>query len=293
MENVNARGIYTDLMREFIRRGVTPYIVIPGERRSGKPEEVFESAGAHILRVKTLNIQKTNYLEKGIGTLLLESQYMRAIKRHWEDVKFDLCMYSTPPITFNKVIAWQKKLGVPTYMLLKDIFPQNAVDLGMLSKKNPIYWLFRRKEHMLYKLSDRIGCMSPANCEFVIKHNPGVNPKKVELCPNSIEVKPSNTLKGERNVPSGECQVQSSDILTQYGIPSDRPLFIYGGNLGKPQGIDFLIEVLNRVKNREDLHICIVGSGTEQKKLQLWYDPTQPNPTQICDTNECFAKSSL
>ena len=32
IEDVNARGIYTDLMREFIRKGVTPYVVIPGER---------------------------------------------------------------------------------------------------------------------------------------------------------------------------------------------------------------------------------------------------------------------
>ena len=66
-------------MREFIRKGVTPYVVIPGERRYGKPEEVFESFGVHILRVKTLNIQKSNFIEKGIGTLLLESQYMAAI----------------------------------------------------------------------------------------------------------------------------------------------------------------------------------------------------------------------
>ena len=57
IEDVNARGIYTDLMREFIRKGVTPYVVIPGERRYGKPEEVFESFGVLILRVKTLNIQ--------------------------------------------------------------------------------------------------------------------------------------------------------------------------------------------------------------------------------------------
>ena len=132
IKDITARGIYTDLMREFVRRGHEPYIVCPVERRFHLPEQVIECDGAKILHVKTLNIQKTNVVEKGIGTLLLERQYMSAIKRHWGDVQFDLCLYSTPPITFNKVIAWQKSKGVRTYLLLKDIFPQNAVDLGMM-----------------------------------------------------------------------------------------------------------------------------------------------------------------
>lgn len=268
IEDINARGIYTDLMREFIRKGVTPYIVIPGERRYGKPEEVFESFGARILRVKTLNIQKSNFIEKGISTLLLESQYMAAIKRHWKGVRFDLCMYSTPPITFNKIIAWQKKQGVPTYLLLKDIFPQNAVDLGLFSKKSPIYWFFRWKEKKLYTLSDRIGCMSPANVRFVLEHNPNLKSKKIEICPNSIELRKEVSIKDKL-------------ILTKYGIPTSKLLFIYGGNLGKPQGIDFLIQLLNELKDREDLHVCVVGSGTEGKKLHNWYERVNPKSVTL------------
>ena len=268
IEDVNARGIYTDLMREFIRKGVTPYVVIPGERRYGKPEEVFESFGVHILRVKTLNIQKPNFIEKGIGTLLLESQYMAAIKRYWKGVKFDLCMYSTPPITFNKIIAWQKKQGVPTYLLLKDIFPQNAVDLGLFSKKSPIYWFFRWKEKRLYALSDRIGCMSPANVRFVLEHNSNLKSEKIEICPNSIELRKEVFMKDK-------------SILAKYGIPTGKLLFIYGGNLGKPQGIDFLIQLLNELKDREDLHVCVVGSGTEGKKLYNWFERVNPKSVTL------------
>ena len=80
------------------------YIVSPYERRFHQPTGVMENDGARILKVKTLNIQKTNIVEKGIGTLLLESQYLHAINKYWRDVKFDLILYSTPPITFNKEI---------------------------------------------------------------------------------------------------------------------------------------------------------------------------------------------
>lgn len=100
------------------------------------------------MKVKTLNIQKTNLIEKGVGTLLLEYQYQQAIHTYWKDVKFDLILYSTPPITFNKVIASLKiRYGAKTYLLLKDIFPQNAVDLGCFQRAVCFTGYFVRKKN--------------------------------------------------------------------------------------------------------------------------------------------------
>lgn len=73
--------------------------------------------------------------------------------------------------------------------MLKDIFPQNAVDLGMLSKSGArklIYNLFRKKEEKLYIISDYIGCMSNANVDYIVKNNPYLSEKTIEVCPNSI-----------------------------------------------------------------------------------------------------------
>ena len=128
ISDISERGIYTDLIREFIRNGHSLYIVVPIERRFHQVTGLKESDGANILKVKTLNIQKTNLIEKGVGTLLLEYQYRWGIERFWKDVKFDLILYSTPPITFNKVIASLKeRYKAKTYLLLKDIFPQNVL----------------------------------------------------------------------------------------------------------------------------------------------------------------------
>lgn len=59
-------------MREFIRRCEIPDIVIPGERQSGELEAVFESVGAFVLWVKTLNILKTNFIENDVALFLLK-----------------------------------------------------------------------------------------------------------------------------------------------------------------------------------------------------------------------------
>ena len=63
--DINARGIYTDLLREFIHHGHRCYIVTPKERSTGEPTSVTDFPGGKILGVKTLNIQKTNIVEKG------------------------------------------------------------------------------------------------------------------------------------------------------------------------------------------------------------------------------------
>lgn len=264
--DISERGIYTDLMREFIREKHSVYIVVTVERRFHEPTGLKESGGAKILRVKTLNIQKTNLIEKGIGTLLLEYQYRQAIEKFWKDIQFDLILYSTPPITFNKVISSLKtRCKAKTYLLLKDIFPQNAVDLEMFSRKSLFYKFFRRKEERLYRLSDYIGCMSSANVKYLLKHNPFIPVDKVEICPNSIELKEAGGKEPDKKA-----------LLDKLNIPEGKLLFIYGGNLGRPQGIDFLMDVMAYNERRDDTYFIVVGSGTEYAKVKQWFDVNTP-----------------
>ena len=132
---IESHALYPDLLREFRRHGHTVYSVSSYEKRTGKQTELIEENGAYSLHVKIGNITKCGMVEKGISTLLIEGQYLRAIKKYLSDVKFDLVMYSTPPITLVKVIEFIKKRdGAKSYLLLKDIFPQNAVDIGIMKK---------------------------------------------------------------------------------------------------------------------------------------------------------------
>ena len=271
VSDIEERGIYQDLMRKFRDEGHNVYIVTPYERRMGKDTCLVESNGVHILNVKTLNIQKTNIVEKGIGTLLLESQYKAAIKKYLGGVRFDLITYSTPPITFTNVVRYLKKHNPQsvTYLQLKDIFPQNAVDIGMMTKtgiKGLLYKFFRNKEKKLYAASDYIGCMSPANVDFLLNHNSEVSADRVEVAPNSVD------LNVDVNLDEGQEKAERYYIRKKYDLPTDIPVIIYGGNLGKPQGISFLIECLEANKRRMDCYFFVVGSGTEYPRLEAWYN---------------------
>lgn len=265
IQNIHSRGIYADLMRKFRDEGHNVYIVTPYERQFGLSTLLTEIDGVHILGVKTLNVQKTNVIEKGIGTILLERQFKNAIQKYLHGISFDLILYSTPPITFTRVVKMLKRKNQQafSYLLLKDIFPQNAIDLGLFSKNSIFYWYFRKKERSLYENSDYIGCMSPANVEYVLKHNDFVSIDQVEVAPNSIELLENSVV------------VCKSRIREKYNLPIDKPIFIYGGNLGKPQGIDFFIQCLDANSRRTDCHFVIVGNGTEFHKIDAWYKKTK------------------
>ena len=270
VQSLSAHGIYEDLLREFAANGHQVYIASPAERRLGEKTHLIHQDNCTILRVQIGNVQKTNLIEKGISTVLLESQFIQALKKYCADVKFDLVLYSTPPVTLAKAVEYIKQRdGAKSYLLLKDIFPQNAVDLGMMTRTGPksvLYRFFRAKEKKLYALSDRIGCMSPANVEFLLKQDPWLDASNVEVCPNSVEPVDQTVTPAQR-----------SALREKYGIPQEKIVFLYGGNLGRPQGIPFLIDCLRANAEKDDRFFVICGTGTEYGKLQAYVESEHPS----------------
>ena len=274
MDNIEQHAIYPDLLRCFRDNGHAVYTVSSYEKRSGKETKLIEDRRVHMLHVKIGNLTKTNLFEKGISTILIEQQYKKAIIKYFPEIHFDLVMYSTPPITLAKVIEFVKKRdNATTYLLLKDIFPQNAVDIGIMRKsgiKGILYKYFRLKEKKLYALSNYIGCMSQANVDYVMEHNPEVKPEIMEVCPNSVEI-----------VDMRVDTIIRDEMRQKYGIPLDKTVFVYGGNLGKPQGIPFLIQCLKSQMKNQDAYFLVVGDGTEFGKLEQFFSEQKPKNMKL------------
>ena len=264
-KDINERLIYSDLMKEFVDEGHQVSIVSPRERKYNEKTQLIKHENYRVLKVRIGNTQKTNMIERGITTLLIYKQFLSAIKKYLREEKYDLILYSTPPVTFAKVIGYFKKRdNAVTYLMLKDIFPQNAVDIGLFTKNSFLYKYFRRKEVKLYALSDYIGCMSQANVNYLIKHNHNILPNIVEVCPNSII--PSKFIPGNKLV-----------LRRRFNLPEKPVLFVYGGNFGKPQAIDYIISVLKDNASKNDRFFVLCGMGTELYKLEFYLKTEKPD----------------
>ncbi|MDZ5001658.1 glycosyltransferase, partial [Clostridium perfringens] len=108
--------------------------------------------------------------------------------------------------------------------------------------------------------------MSERNKEYILEHNSWLDHSKVEICPNSIEPLEFNEIPKDEKL----------SIRNKHNLPNDSTIIVYGGNLGKPQGIDFLMEVLESNKNNSDVFFLIVGGGTEYSKISNWIELNSP-----------------
>lgn len=264
--------IYHDFINELKKSSNKIVVVSPNERRNNKKTTIIKEENVEILKVKTGNITKTNKIEKGMSTLTIEKKYKIAINKHYKHTKFDLIVYSTPPMTFSKLIASLKhKNNAVTYLLLKDIFPQNAVDLNMFKSTSLIYKYFRKKEIETYEISDLIGCMSPANKNYILKENKDIDPDKVHIFRNSIYSKNSFEVS------------QKDEIFKKLNIDNENITFIYGGNIGAPQGVHNIKKVMERFNEIPNSNLVILGNGTKYQELKECSSRIENNNLHVFD----------
>lgn len=249
-------SLYTDLAEQLKEKKHNVVVVVAEEKKKIDKTQIKNERNIEVLRVKTGNLYNVSLIEKAISFITLQHKLKKAINKYLKNEKFDLILFMAPPVTICSVVKYaMKKFNAKSYLMQKDIFPQNALDLKILSKRNPIYWYFRYKEKMLYKIATKIGCMSKGNIEYLKQHNTEISDSKLELFPNTIKL--NNEIKTLKYI----------DYKEKYNIPKGKCVAVYGGNFGKPQGIEFLKKVLNEYRDSNKIHFLLFGKGTEKNNL--------------------------
>ena len=244
--NKNNNNLYNNLIDSLLEKG-HEITVARSDASCEKSFIEYENKNYKILNVKTGNPFEKNLIKKGLNQVLLEVFFKKAIKEHLKKDHYDLVLYETPPVTLSGVVDYCKKYyNAKTFLMLKDIFPQNAVDLGMFSKHSPIYHYFRKKEEKYYEISDFIGCMSQGNIDFVKMHNPKVDDNKLHVFYNSIKI----------------------EDVEGISFNDKKTVFIFGGNLGKPQNFPLLLRVIEKLRDYDKAEFQIIGKGTETKIIK-------------------------
>jgi glycosyltransferase involved in cell wall biosynthesis len=246
-------GMYSDLIMEFVNNGHIVYPVAV----SSKEKKTFLSAenGINVLRVKTLPLFDVNYIRKGIANLLLPFQYKMAIYRFYKNINPDLIILPTPPMTLGSLARNLKgKHNAKIYLILRDIFPQNAVDLGIIRNGSLLHKFFRRKEKNLYHCADTIGCMSQANIDYILKHNSDLEPDKIHILMNFQKSLESQFISLNNN-------------KEHYGFKG-KFVVVFGGNMGIPQKIENVLALARECLIFRDVVFLFIGEGTQLNRIK-------------------------
>lgn len=239
-----------DLGVEFVARGHEVIVLAPSEA-IGKPIEVSEEDGLRIARVRTGKIKGAKLVARAWQEVRLSRNLWAGAEDFLKANPCDLIVFYSPSIFFGALVMRLKKLWkCPAYLILRDIFPQWAVDAGVL-RKGIAYQYFRRKELQQYAAADVIGVQTPANLQYFAAQ--GLKDYKLEVLLNWTPV----TEEVERSV----------DHRKQLGLDG-KVVFFFGGNIGVAQDMDNIVRLAEALRSCTEAFFLLVGEGSEVQRLK-------------------------
>lgn len=255
-ENPNDSTLTKDLSDEFFKKGNNVTVVTLLEKKYKRETELKIENSYKVLRVKTGNyFNISNKFEKGMTVLTMASDLKKGIIKYLGNEKYDLIITHTPFVSTEKLITPLKKyFKCPAHLILWDIFPQNAKDIGILNN-NFLFKFFKYREKMMLSAYDCIWCMSEGNVEYLKRNYSYLNNEKIKLLRNWALIKPKLNLNKE-------------EIRNKYGFSKDDFIAIFGGNMGKPQKLENILALAKKCLENQKIKFLFIGNGTEKEKLE-------------------------
>lgn len=209
-----------------------------------------EVEGIHVARTTVLQLLRDTPIGRGLW------QFSCAISLACRSLilpQHDVMLIYSPPLPLG-LTGWILRLfkHTPFVVNVQDLFPQSAIDLGVL-KNELLIKLFQRLEQFVYHQANHITVHSGGNRDHVI--NSGVDPKRVTIMNNWVDV---NFIQpGERH----------NDFSREYNL-DDKFVVSFAGVIGYSQDIDTILESARLLQDYSEIHFLIVGDGVEKSRLE-------------------------
>jgi glycosyltransferase involved in cell wall biosynthesis len=234
-----------DLSIEFVRQGHEIVVITPSSEISTR-YLLEEFDRVKVVRLKAPKIRDISYLRRVIGEFIMPFMMIHHLKHNsLIDNNFDGIITYAPSIFLGPLAKMLKKTNnCSNYLILRDIFPQWAFDVGLLSNYGLPYYLFKRVERYLYSTADIIGVQTPANLKY-FNENVVYRTGRIEVLQNWLAVNKSK-----------RCHI----IIGKTKLKG-RKIFVYAGNMGVAQGLSVFIDLADRLSTQKSIGFLFVGRG--------------------------------
>ncbi len=240
-----------DLSREFARQGHALTVLLPAAEQE-QDWQLEQTDGVRVLRLKAPRTKDIGYVRRTIGEFLMPFAMRRNLRRSpLADEKWDGVLWYAPSIFHGPLASSLKKAGrCKGYLIIRDIFPEWAVDMGLMGRGLP-YRFFAAVARYQYAVADVIGVQTPGNLGYFQhwQRKPG---RKLEVLQNWLD-KPARA----------RCPIRVSDTVL-----AGRKIFVYAGNMGVAQGMDILLDLAAALAPRPDVGFLFVGRGSDAQRLK-------------------------
>lgn len=240
-----------DLTREFVRQGHSLLVLLPAHDQ-GEPWKLEEFDGAQVLRLKAPRTKDIGYVRRTLAELAMPFAMLRNLRKSpLAEERLDGVVWYAPSIFHGPLVSSLKKSSAcKSYLIIRDIFPEWAVDMGLMGRGLP-YRFFDAVAKYQYSVADVIGVQTPGNRRYFERwlEHPG---RHLKVLQNWLD-KPS--------------QMRCS-IRVEQTVLARRKVFVYAGNMGVAQGMDILLGLAEKMQSRSDIGFLFVGRGSDSARLK-------------------------
>ncbi|SGY94147.1 glycosyltransferase family 4 protein [Moritella viscosa] len=240
--------MFHELACELLSQGHDIVVITPGVNQ----EETLNKSlidGVTVWKFNSGPIKDIGKIKRAINETLLSTRAWIAIKAEVTSDYFDGIVYYSPSIFFSHLITKLKKYcNCKSYLILRDLFPQWAVDEGLMKQGSLIEKYFRFFETLNYNAADHIGLMSQNNLTLF-------NNQRKEVYPTSI-------LRNWAEFSPFDSKTASFNYRDKLNL-SNKVIYFYGGNIGHAQDMENLIRLARGMQSYPQAHFLFVGQGDE------------------------------
>ncbi|EMI64646.1 glycosyltransferase family 4 protein [Leptospira noguchii] len=241
-------------------------VITPGtDLKQNYKKDILD--GVSILQFSSGRIKNVSKLKRLINEFILSRRAWKYLKKYFIQNHHDLIIYYSPSIFWGNLVFRLKNLWkVPSYLILRDFFPQWIIDNGMIREKSLIAFFFKYYEKLNYKAADQIGIQSPANIEWFSKKFPEF--KNIELLYNWATDSPV---------------LNKNHFYRKKLNLEGKIVFFYGGNIGKAQDMMNIVRLAQKMKTHTDVVFLLVGAGDEVELVKTSIQDLQLNNMILLD----------
>jgi glycosyltransferase involved in cell wall biosynthesis len=231
---------------EFVKRGHEVSVVTP-KTDLEKPYSITEIERINVCLFRSGAVKNVGKVQRAVNETLLSHNAWKAFRKYFKENPHDLIIYYSPSIFWGPLVKKLKKLwNAPAYLVLRDLFPQWAIDIKLMRSGSVIAKYFHYFERINYDAADMIGLMSAKNLKWFEKKMQ--TNKQLEVLYNWAAGEPASSDKNHYRL--------------KYGL-EDKVVYFYGGNIGQAHDMMNIVRLARNIEHEIKAHFVLVGRGDE------------------------------
>ncbi|MEJ7928438.1 glycosyltransferase family 4 protein [Ramlibacter sp. AN1015] len=240
-----------DLSVEFARQGHEITVLVSAPELA-KPWVIETYEGVQVVRLRTPRTRDTSYVRRTLAELVMPHAMLRNLRKSpLRDQRWDGIVWYSPSIFFGPMVqALKSQSACRSYLIIRDIFPEWAVDMGLMGRGLP-YRFFKAVANHQYAVADVIGIQTPGNAVY-FREWEQESGRVLEVLPNWLA-----------DAPNRGCSISIASTRL-----AGRKIFVYAGNMGVAQGAGLLLDLADRLRRRPDIGFVFVGRGSDADALR-------------------------